>query len=172
MNRTVKTQNSLFIYRLIEPDQNTNKMKFHALITLAFLLGTTLAEQCGSQAGNALCPNGLCCSQHGWCGSTDDYCGAGCQSQCPGGSTPTPSTPTPTPSGGGDVGSIITAAVFDQMLKYRNDGRCPGNGFYTYDAFISAARSFSGFGTSGDDTARRRELSAFLAQTSHETTGW
>ncbi|KAG5241561.1 hypothetical protein OIU76_024732 [Salix suchowensis] len=146
-------------------------MKFQALITLAFLLGTTLAEQCGSQAGNALCPNGLCCSQHGWCGSTDDYCGAGCQSQCPGGSTPTPSTPTPTPSGGGDVGSIITAAVFDQMLKYRNDGRCPGNGFYTYDAFISAARSFSGFGTSGDDTARRRELSAFLAQTSHETTG-
>uniref|UniRef100_A0A6N2M422 Chitin-binding type-1 domain-containing protein n=1 Tax=Salix viminalis TaxID=40686 RepID=A0A6N2M422_SALVM len=146
-------------------------LEFHALITLAFLLGTTLAEQCGSQAGNALCPNGLCCSQHGWCGSTDDYCGAGCQSQCPGGSTPTPSTPTPTPSGGGDVGSIITAAVFDQMLKYRNDGRCPGNGFYTYDAFISAARSFSGFGTSGDDTARRRELSAFLAQTSHETTG-
>ncbi|KAJ6419720.1 hypothetical protein OIU84_029774 [Salix udensis] len=57
------------------------------------------------------------------------------------------------------------------MLKYRNDGRCPGNGFYTYDAFISAARSFSDFGTSGDDTARRRELSAFLAQTSHETTG-
>uniref|UniRef100_A0A6N2M1J8 Glycoside hydrolase family 19 catalytic domain-containing protein n=1 Tax=Salix viminalis TaxID=40686 RepID=A0A6N2M1J8_SALVM len=67
-------------------------------------------------------------------------------------------------------GSIITAAVFDQMLKYRNDGRCPRNGFYTYDAFISTARSFSGFGTSGDDTARRRELSAFLAQTSHETT--
>uniref|UniRef100_A0A6N2MLI9 Glycoside hydrolase family 19 catalytic domain-containing protein n=1 Tax=Salix viminalis TaxID=40686 RepID=A0A6N2MLI9_SALVM len=57
------------------------------------------------------------------------------------------------------------------MLKYRNDGRCLGNGVYTYDAFISAARSFSGFGTSGDDTARRRELSAFLAQTSHETTG-
>uniref|UniRef100_A0A6N2MBD3 chitinase n=1 Tax=Salix viminalis TaxID=40686 RepID=A0A6N2MBD3_SALVM len=57
------------------------------------------------------------------------------------------------------------------MLKYRNDGRCPRNGFYTYDAFISAARSFSGFGTNGDDTARQRELSAFLAQTSHETTG-
>ncbi|CAK7355591.1 unnamed protein product [Dovyalis caffra] len=150
-------------------------MKFQALIILiplAFLLGTTLAEQCGRQAGNALCPNGLCCSQHGWCGTTNDYCGAGCQSQCPGSSTPTPSTPTPTPStGSGDVGSIITPAIFDQMLKYRNDGRCPSNGFYAYNAFISAARSFNGFGTTGDATTRRRELAAFLAQTSHETTG-
>jgi hypothetical protein len=23
---------------------------------------------------------GNCCSQYGWCGSTVDYCGAGCQS--------------------------------------------------------------------------------------------
>ncbi|KAJ8764471.1 hypothetical protein K2173_006211 [Erythroxylum novogranatense] len=141
------------------------------LFTLALLLGASAAEQCGRQAGNALCPNGLCCSQFGWCGSTDQYCGNGCQSQCrPSGSTPTPSTPTPTPSGG-DVGSIITQDVFNQLLKYRNDGRCQSNGFYTYNAFITAARSFGGFGTTGDVNTRKRELAAFLGQTSHETTG-
>ncbi|TYI01337.1 hypothetical protein ES332_A11G193500v1 [Gossypium tomentosum] len=135
------------------------------LTSLAILLqglGTS-AQQCGRQAGGALCANRLCCSQHGWCGSTPDYCGTGCQSQC-GGSTPTP-------SGGNGVGSIITRDLFNQMLKYRNDPRCPSNGFYTYDAFIAAARSFNGFGTTGDLATRKRELAAFFGQTSHETTG-
>ncbi|KAK7263019.1 hypothetical protein RJT34_30603 [Clitoria ternatea] len=143
----------------------------HAMLCLllALLVGAR-AEQCGKQAGGAVCPNGLCCSQFGWCGNTDSYCLTGCQSQCKG-STPTPTTPTtPTPSGG-DIGTIITSSLFDQMLKYRNDPRCKGNGFYTYNAFIAAARSFNGFGTTGDDTTRKRELAAFLAQTSHETTG-
>ncbi|MBA0702557.1 hypothetical protein Goari_020669 [Gossypium aridum] len=135
------------------------------LTSLAILLqglGTS-AQQCGRQAGGALCANRLCCSQHGWCGSTPEYCGSGCQSQC-GGSTPTP-------SGGSGVGSIITRDLFNQMLKYRNDPRCPSNGFYTYDAFITAARSFNGFGTTGDLATRKRELAAFFGQTSHETTG-
>lgn len=138
---------------------------YYSFLTITFLLLlllTTLisGEQCGRQAGNALCPNNLCCSQYGWCGTTEDYCGNGCQSQC--------KTP---PSGGSDIGSIITPALFDQMLKYRNDGRCPSNGFYSYNAFITAARSFNGFGTTGDLTFRKREIAAFLAQTSHETTG-
>ncbi|XVF59875.1 hypothetical protein PTKIN_Ptkin07bG0310800 [Pterospermum kingtungense] len=146
-------------------------MKLYTILTLSSVLAIVilpgvLAEQCGRQAGGALCPNRLCCSQFGWCGNTNDYCGTGCQSQC-GGS----STPTPTPSGGSGVASIITRPLFDQMLKYRNDGRCPSNGFYTYDAFIAAAQSFNGFGTTGDVTTRKRELAAFLGQTSHETTG-
>nr|AAP03087.1 class Ib chitinase [Galega orientalis] len=142
------------------------------LLVVSFFLGTK-AEQCGSQANGAVCPNGLCCSQFGYCGNTDQYCGAGCQSQCKSSSTPTPTpTPsTPTPSTGGDVGRLIPSSLFDQMLKYRNDGRCPGHGFYTYDGFIAAARSFNGFGTTGDDNTRKKELAAFLAQTSHETTG-
>nr|AAP03089.1 class Ib chitinase 2 [Galega orientalis] len=147
------------------------------LLVVCFFLGTK-AEQCGSQANGAVCPNGLCCSKFGWCGNTDPWCGDGCQSQCKSSSTPTPSTPTPTPtpstptpSTGGDVGRLIPSSLFDQMLKYRNDGRCPGHGFYTYDGFIAAANSFNGFGTTGDDNTRKKELAAFLAQTSHETTG-
>ncbi|XVE82408.1 hypothetical protein DITRI_Ditri16bG0002100 [Diplodiscus trichospermus] len=148
-------------------------MKLYDLLTLITTLATFLllgvsAEQCGTQAGGALCPNGLCCSQFGWCGDTPEYCANGCQSQCSGGgSTPTPNPP----SGGSGVASIISRALFDEMLKYRNDGRCPSNGFYTYDAFIDAARSFNGFGTTGDLTTQKREIAAFLAQTSHETTG-
>ncbi|XVE87513.1 hypothetical protein DITRI_Ditri18aG0123900 [Diplodiscus trichospermus] len=143
-------------------------MKLFRLLTLITILAIPLlgvsAQQCGRQAGGALCANNLCCSQHGWCGSTSEYCGTGCQSQC-GSSTPTPG------GGGSGVASIISRALFDQLLKYRNDPRCPSNGFYTYDAFISAANSFNGFGTTGDITTRKREIAAFLAQTSHETTG-
>ena len=151
-------------------------MKLYSLVVfLALLLGAS-AEQCGKQVGGAVCPNGLCCSEFGWCGSTAEYCGGNCQSQCGGtGGTPTPTpsnpTPTPTPSGGGGVGSIISSSLFDQMLKYRNDGRCKSNGFYAYNAFLAAASSFGDFGTTGDDTIRKREIAAFLAQTSHETTG-
>ncbi|XP_021740345.1 basic endochitinase-like [Chenopodium quinoa] len=131
------------------------------LILLPCLLGIISAEQCGKQASGALCPNGLCCSEYGWCGTTPDYCGTGCQSQC------TPVGPSPS----GYVGSIITPALFDQMLNHRNENSCPGHEFYTYNAFIAAARSFNGFGTTGDVTTRKRELAAFFAQTSHETTG-
>jgi len=102
------------------------------------------------------------------CGSTIDYCGPRCQSQCtPGGPGPTP----PNPPATGGVGSIVTSALFDQMLKHRNENSCPAHGFYTYNAFIAAAGSFNGFGTTGDLTTRKRELAAFFAQTSHETTG-
>ncbi|XP_022949792.1 endochitinase-like [Cucurbita moschata] len=144
-------------------------MKLHALIVLAFafVLGAA-AEQCGRQANGALCPNRLCCSQFGWCGNTDEYCKNNCQSQC-GGSTPSP--PPSTGGGGGSVGSIINEALYNQMLKYSKDPRCPSNGFYRYNAFITAAQSFPAFGTTGDAATRKRELAAFFGQTSHETTG-
>ncbi|KAL8250056.1 hypothetical protein R6Q59_033749 [Mikania micrantha] len=131
------------------------------LLTFLYLIASVSAQTCGKQAGNALCSNGNCCSQYGYCGNTPAYCSPAnkCQSRCASAAT------------GGDVGSIITASVFDQMLKYRNDPRCPANGFYTYTAFINAAKMYNGFGTTGSDEVRRRELAAFFGQTSHETTG-
>ncbi|OWM66487.1 basic endochitinase-like [Punica granatum] len=71
----------------------------------------------------------------------------------------------------GDISGIISQDLFNQMLKHRNDAACPAKGFYTYDAFIAAAKSFSGFGTTGDLATRKKEVAAFLGQTSHETTG-
>ncbi|KAL3527277.1 hypothetical protein ACH5RR_011933 [Cinchona calisaya] len=70
-----------------------------------------------------------------------------------------------------DVGSLISKPQFEQILKHRNDANCQAKGFYTYEAFIAAAKSFGGFGTTGDTDTRKREIAAFLAQTSHETTG-
>jgi len=51
-----------------------------ALLTIALMLklDTTLAVNCGSSVGVS-CSNGLCCSKYGYCGSTDEYCGSGCQ---------------------------------------------------------------------------------------------
>jgi chitinase len=54
---------------------------------------------------------------------------------------------------------------------FRNDARCRAVGFYTYDAFVNAALFYPGFGTTGSIATRGREIAAFLAQTSHETTG-
>ncbi|XP_028797557.1 endochitinase-like [Neltuma alba] len=138
---------------------NINTMWAVLCVLVWFLVGGSAAEQCGRQAGGALCPGGLCCSQYGWCGSTNEYCGTGCQSQC--GTAP--------PSGG--LSDIISGDTFNQMLKHRNDAACPARGFYTYDAFIEAAKSFPAFGSTGDVATRKREIAAFLGQTSHETTG-
>ncbi|KAH9694446.1 hypothetical protein WN943_024002 [Citrus x changshan-huyou] len=72
---------------------------------------------------------------------------------------------------GGELGKIISREMFEDLLPYRNDARCPARGFYTYDAFIEAAQAFPGFGNSGNETMRKREIAAFFAQTGHETTG-
>ncbi|KAG8479089.1 hypothetical protein CXB51_028980 [Gossypium anomalum] len=57
------------------------------LVSLLCLLATAASQQCGSQAGGRTCANNLCCSQYGYCGTTDDYCSPsrGCQSNCRGG---------------------------------------------------------------------------------------
>lgn len=72
---------------------------------------------------------------------------------------------------GQDVGSLLSKDMFEDMLKHRNDANCPANGFYTYEAFIDATKAYGAFGTTGDQDTRKREIAAFLAQTSHETTG-
>src|SRR5690242_11599521 len=69
--------------------------------------------QCGPANGNLLCdPNstvysGTCCSQYGWCGSTEGHCGTGCLSGCD--NSPAAAEPVPTKA----------AAV-----PARDDGRC------------------------------------------------
>lgn len=122
------------------------------------LSGISWAQTCGRQANGALCGDNLCCSEYGYCGQTSAYCCSGCQSQCSCG-------------GGGDLGSLISESLFDEILLHRNNNNCPAKNFYTYSAFIEAANSFGDFGTKGDTTTRKREIAAFLAQTSHETTG-
>ena len=131
-----------------------------AIVLAAALAMAVNAQQCGSQAGGATCANCLRCSQYGYCSSDDRYCGAGCQSQCDGCGT-----------GDQGVSSILSRDLFERLLLHRNDGACLARGFYTYDAFLAAAAAYPSFGTSGSTETRKREVAAFLGQTSHETTG-
>jgi peptidoglycan/xylan/chitin deacetylase (PgdA/CDA1 family) len=39
--------------------------------------------RCGRDFNNDICPEALCCSEWGYCGTTIDYCNANCQSNCP-----------------------------------------------------------------------------------------
>ncbi|GFY92151.1 pathogenesis-related 4 [Actinidia rufa] len=56
-------------------------------VAILYLAAGGAAQQCGRQAGGRLCDNNLCCSQWGYCGSTNEYClpSNNCQSNCKGG---------------------------------------------------------------------------------------
>jgi len=43
------------------------------------VIPTSTNGRCGEE--NGICPNSKCCSKYGWCGTTDAYCGSGCQSE-------------------------------------------------------------------------------------------
>ncbi|XP_072973447.1 basic endochitinase C-like isoform X2 [Typha angustifolia] len=70
---------------------------------------------------------------------------------------------------GGGLASLISREDFEILLKRRTDHRCAGS-FYTYEAFVEAADSFPAFVRTGDNDTRKRELAAFLGQTSQATT--
>ncbi|XBH87576.1 hypothetical protein VPH35_075001 [Triticum aestivum] len=74
----------------------------------------------------------------------------------------------------GSVPSTITRGMFDSMLGDRNLSEWEGGAFYTYDAFLEAANAsvLGGFGTTGEDATRRRELAGFFGQTSFVTTSY
>ncbi|XP_039133042.1 acidic endochitinase-like [Dioscorea cayenensis subsp. rotundata] len=110
-----------------------------------------VAQNCG-------CASNLCCSKYGYCGTGDAYCGDGCQ-QGPCYSSG---------SGGGSVGNIVTQAFFDGIANQAGAG-CAGKGFYTRDAFLSAASAYSQFGTTGADDVQKREIAAYFAHVTHET---
>jgi chitinase len=78
---------------------------------------------------------------------------------CSGGGTTAP--PSNPPSQGGFV---VSQAQFQQMFPNRNS-------FYTYAGLTAALGAYPGFAKTGDDTTRRREAAAFLANVNHETGG-
>lgn len=70
-----------------------------------------------------------------------------------------------------DVSSIVSEDLYNSMFLHKDDAACPAKGFYPYSAFITAARRFPKFGTTGDLDTRKREVAAFFGQISHATTG-
>jgi prepilin-type processing-associated H-X9-DG protein len=70
------------------------------------------------------------------------------------------------------IRNLISRANFQSMFPNRaNATYCDGSSIYTYDAFIEAADTFEGFGATGEEETRKREIVAFLAQTAYATAG-
>lgn len=65
------------------------------------------------------------------------------------------------------VADIVTQGFFDGVNQA--GAGCEGRGFYTRDAFLNAAGSFSAFGTTGTGDDQKREIAAFFAHVKHET---
>lgn len=72
--------------------------------------------------------------------------------------------------GGAGPEALLTRAQWDTLFPHRADPACSG-AIFTYDNFVAAARTFPAFLSEGTTEQRRRELAAFLANASHETTG-
>lgn len=75
-----------------------------------------------------------------------------------------------TPPGSTAIADLVPETLFNQLFLHRGTAPCPG-AFYTYQAFIEAAKSFPNFANQGTLDARKREIAAFFANISHETTG-
>ena len=69
------------------------------------------------------------------------------------------------------VAALVSEQLYNSLFLHKDDPACPAKDFYTYASFVSAARTFPEFAATGDLRTRKRELAAFLAQISHETTG-
>ncbi|EPS69865.1 chitinase, partial [Genlisea aurea] len=128
---------------------------------LLILVLSVLSAIPAGLAQNCNCTAALCCSKYGYCGTSDAYCGAGCQSgPCNG----------PPPSNGVSVTDIVTEDFFYGIVNNQAGGvNCSGDGFYTRAAFIDALGFYPQFGTVGSADDSKREIAAFFAHVTHET---
>lgn len=69
------------------------------------------------------------------------------------------------------IKSWFSAQDFANFFPQINNGACTGRNFFSHCALLKAAAAFPTFCNSGDTTKDKLELAAFLAHTSHETTG-
>ncbi|OVA07850.1 Glycoside hydrolase [Macleaya cordata] len=122
-------------------------------ILVGLLSGSVVGQNCG-------CAANLCCSQYGYCGTGNAYCGTRCrQGPCYSSSTPT---------NGASVADIVTPAFFNGIINQAGAG-CAGKNFYSRNAFLEAVKSYPRFGQTGSQEDSKREIAAFFAHVTHET---
>ncbi|KAI3963054.1 hypothetical protein MKW98_028994 [Papaver atlanticum] len=128
-----------------------NYFKFISVtgILLGYFAQFIIGQNCG-------CSGNLCCSKYGYCGTGDAYCGKGCQS----GPCSTSSSVS--------LESISTPEFFSGIISQADSG-CAGKNFYSYDAFLEAAKSYPSFGRTGSMDDSKREIAAFFAHVTHVT---
>ncbi|MEV4637745.1 glycoside hydrolase family 19 protein [Actinoplanes sp. NPDC049548] len=79
-------------------------------------------------------------------------------------SEPPSASPSTSASGGTPDAAGVSEAQFNQMFPGRNS-------LYTYAGLTAAMKKYPAFGGTGDETARKREIAAFLANVDHESGG-
>ncbi|CAI0400231.1 unnamed protein product [Linum tenue] len=122
------------------------------LLLSVFLVGALAAAAAAQNCG---CASNECCSRWGFCGTSPDHCGAGCQSgACSRNEV--------------QVADIVTPAFFNGIMD-QSDAGCAGKSFYSRDVFVRALRSYQGFARLGSEDDSRREVAAFFAHATHET---
>ncbi|KAL1188431.1 Endochitinase CHI [Cardamine amara subsp. amara] len=143
---------------------NSTSRKDTTLLFLTTLLVLILNVSKLVTSQNCGCAPDFCCSQWGYCGQTDDYCGEGCrEGPCKRGGD----VNNGNSGGGGDAVSLegtVTPEFFNSIINQARDN-CAGKGFYSHNAFIAAANSYTSFGSS----ISKREIAAFFAHVTHET---
>ena len=72
--------------------------------------------------------------------------------------------PATSASAAADASFVVSEAQFDQIFPSRNS-------FYTYSGLTDALSAYPGFANTGDDTVKKQEAAAFLANVNHETGG-
>lgn len=132
------------------------------ILSLAIVAAIVLAGVVPGLAQNCGCAANECCSQWGFCGTTEDYCGTGCkEGPC--------NTPPLAPSTHNvPVADIVTPEFFNGILDQADAG-CAGKNFYSRNVFLEALNSFSGFGQIGSIDDSKREIAAFFGHVTHET---
>ena len=135
------------------------KKNILTLVLVGLLAGLVPRYVKGQNCG---CAANLCCSQFGYCGTGNDYCGPGCRE---GPCTASPTTPS---TNGGSVADIVTQDFFNGIINQAG-ASCAGKNFYTRAAFLDALNSFNQFGKIGSAVDSKREIAAFFAHVTHET---
>ncbi|GAA1911616.1 chitinase [Streptomyces sodiiphilus] len=141
---------------------------------LAVLLPMTSANATGASA-SAACATAWNPATVYWGGDTASHNGRNwrarwwTQNETPGGGSGVwadqgPCGGTEEPGEPNPGGFVVSEAQFNQMFPNRNP-------FYTYSGLTQALSAYPAFANTGDDTVKRREAAAFLANVSHETGG-
>ncbi|XP_052173082.1 endochitinase EP3 [Diospyros lotus] len=145
------------MHRLLHPTKMNGLL---GVMVVAGLLAGALLEPAAGQ--NCGCAADLCCSQYGYCGTGEDYCGKGCQEGPCTGQSP------PSAGNGVSVSDIVTQAFFDGIIG-QAAGSCAGKSFYSRATFLEATDSYGLFGREGSVDDSKREIAAFFAHVTHET---
>lgn len=133
---------------------------FCFLFILAIFVKVVFSQNCQTTS----CP-GLkeCCSRWGYCGIKDDYCGFFCFSgpcNIKGKSYGYDYNVDAGPRA--KIETVITPALFDSIMS-KVESNCSAKGFYTYEAFTTAFKSFGAY----KGKVAKREIAAILAHFSY-----